>query len=89
MLGGRFVPQMCYPISSGQLTQAFIFDEIAELPVKFCPVNLNNNHWVLLVFDFRSRFGWIWFADPLGNEDGTAKPFFEPFCPQPQGQSAI
>ena len=76
MLGGRFVPQMCYPISSGQLTQALkesgsILDEIAELPVTFCPVNLNNNHWVLLVFDFRPRFGWIWFADPLGNPAPT------------------
>ena len=76
MLGGRFVPQMCYPISSGQLTQALkesgsIFDEIAELPVTFCPLNLNNNHWVLLVFDFRSRFGWIWFVDPRGNPAPT------------------
>ena len=69
MLGGRFEPQMYHPISSGQLTQALkesgsIFDEIAELPVTFCPVNLNNSHWVLLVFDFHPRFGWIWLQIP-------------------------
>ena len=76
MLGGRFMPQMCHPISSGQLKQALkgsgsIFDEITHHPLTVCPVNLNDNHWVLLVFDFCLCFGWIRFADPLGNPAPT------------------